>query len=273
MISRIMRATTLALSCALTAAAQTAPSPYTPLKPMPLGETLVNLPTPRILPPRVWEVRFTHRFSQPITDGDIRSFWGLDSSADIGIALSYSPKPDLQFTVFRTDVQDNYELAAKWAMLQQARSIPISLSLRGGGNWRTEEGLSDRFSPFIQAVISRQIGNRVELFAVPSIVVDAPPFDHAVNVPLGVAYSLRPGLSLVAEFVPPNGDLPAGTEDDLGWAVGLKRAVGGHHFEVLLANSRYTHVDQYVTGAPLGGLEAGDVRLGFNIERRWGGRR
>ena len=273
MIKPWARAAVIAVCAVTLANAQGTTSPYTPLIPMPLGDTLINLPTPRVLPQKVWEIRFTHRFSQPITDGDIQSFWGLDSSADIGIALSYAPVRDLQFTIYRTDVQDNYELAAKWVALQEARAIPLSLTIRGGANWRTEEGLTDRVSPFVQAIVSRQIGNRFELFAVPSFVADAPPFDQAFNIPFGLAFALKPGASLVFEITPPNGDVPDDVGDDFGWAIGWKRGVGGHYFEILLANTRFTHVDQYVTATPLGGLDAGDVRLGFNIERRWGGRR
>ena len=69
------------------------------------------------------------------------------------------------------------------------------------------------------------------------------------------AVTLRPALSLVAEFVPKNHDLPSSMKADFGWALGLKRAIGGHYFEILLTNNNATHADQYVTstyqGTPL----------------------
>jgi hypothetical protein len=57
----------------------------------------------------------------------------------------------------------------------------------------------------------------------------------------------------------------------LGWAIGLKRVIGGHYFEILISNSNATHADQYVTSTYMGSpLQRGDLHLGFNIERRFG---
>jgi hypothetical protein len=53
--------------------------------------------------------------------------------------------------------------------------------------------------------------------------------------------------------------------------VGLKRAIGGHYFEILITNNNATHVDQYVTSTYMGSpLRHSDLHLGFNIERRFG---
>jgi hypothetical protein len=160
----------------------------------------------------------------------------------------------------------------------------VSVALRGGADWRTAEDLQERTTFFAQAIVTRQFGRKVELFAIPTVATNAGRavdgetsaalFDYAFNVPFGAAYMIRPPLAIVVELVPPNQDLPDGSESDLGWAIGLKRALGGHWFEILLTNSQSTMVDQYVTttyqGAP---LDSGDIKLGFNIERRFGGRR
>ncbi len=262
----------LSLILASSFSALSAQSQYTPYAPLALGETLINQPTPRVFGVGTWEIKFTHRFSQPINEGDIQSLWGLDSAADIGIGLTYVPIQDLQISLYRTDIQDDYELAAKWSALKQAPAMPVSLSFRAGADVRTEEGMNDRASFFAQALVSRRIGERIEIFANPSYVSNTDSFEHAVNLPLGAAYMLKPHLSAIIELIPPNGDLPSSIDSDFSWAIGLKRAIGGHYFEVLLSNSRATHVDQYVPGNFLGGLNAGDVYLGFNIERRFGGR-
>ena len=47
-------------------------------------------------------------------------------------------------------------------------------------------------------------------------------------------------MSLVAELIPPNADLPDDLEADLGWAVGLKHVIGGHYFEILLTERNGT---------------------------------
>ncbi len=260
---------------------------YTPINPIPLGDTLLTLPTSHIPSEGTWEVKFTHRFNQSLDQGSfsdrVHSLYGLDSNADVGLGLSYAPRRDLQLSFYRSNVMDDIELAAKYVVIQQAQAIPFSAAVRIGGDWRTEAALKDRTSLFGQLILSRQLGRHAEIFALPTYVTKAGRavsgttstalFDHAFNVPVGAAILIRPALSVVVELIPKNGDLPTGTHADIGWAVGLKRAIGGHYFEILVTNSNATHADQYVTstyqGAP---LKRSDLHLGFNIERRFGKR-
>ena len=272
--------------CLSVFAADTPPSPYTPAPPLPLGDVLLTLPTSHAPSTGTWEIRFSHRFNQSLDAGrftdQLHSLFGLDSNADVSFGLSWVPVRDLQLSLLRSNVLDDVELGAKYVVVQQAPAIPLSLALRGGADMRTEKALQDRTSLFAQAIVSRRMG-RLELFAIPTVVTDAGRavsgqtsdalFRHAFNVPVGGALMISRALSLVGELTPKNRDLPKGTKADFGWAVGLKRAIGGHYFEILVTNSNATHADQYVTstyqGAP---LRRGDLHLGFNIERRFGGR-
>lgn len=278
------------LALAATAAAQPAAAPnrYTPTAPIPLGDTLLSLPTSHIPSEGTWEVKFTHRFNQSLDAGNgsdrIHSLFGLDSNADVGIGGSYAPTRDLQFSLMRSNALDDIEVAAKYIVFQQAPAIPFSAAARVGGDFRTERDLKDRTSVFGQLILSHQFGAKAEVFLLPTFVTDAGRsvsgeqstalFKHAFNVPIGAAIMIRPGLSVVAELTPKNSDLPDSISADFAWAIGLKRAIGGHYFEVLLTNSNATHVDQYVTSTYQGtGLDTGDIHLGFNIERRFGRRR
>jgi len=253
---------------------------FTPIPPLPLGDALLNLPTARIPIEGEWEVRFTHRFTQAINRGDVHSLWGLDGGADVGIGLSWAVRPFLQFSITRSSLLDDVELAGRYVLVQQAPAFPVSASVRGGVDIRTDRGAKDRSSFFAQAIVSHQFANRrAELFLVPSVVTHAGPFETAVNVPLGAAWALKPTLFLVAELFPVNRDLPEGLRSDVGWAVGIKRAIGGHYFEVMISDTRATLVDQYVPGAFLcdernqcAGIEGGDLHLGFNIVRKFGRR-
>lgn len=281
-----LRALTL---CALLLAAHAAfaDDRFTPARPLPLGDNLLTLPTSHIPSTGTWEVRFTHRFNQSLDQGTaserIHSLFGLDSNADVAIGLAYAVRPDLELAVLRSNALDDLELSAKYVVLQQAIAIPLSLALRGGADWRTESNLRDRTSWFAQAIVSRQLGGKIELFALPTFVTNAgravdgtesaAMFSHAFNVPIGGAIMVRPALSVVVELIPPNRDLPDDTRARPGWALGLKRAMGGHYFEILLTNSNGSTADQYVTSTYLGApLRAGDLHLGFNIERRFGRR-
>jgi len=260
---------------------------YTPVTPLPLGDTLLTLPTSHIPGEGTFEIKFTHRFNQSLDQGSfsdrVHSLYGLDSNADVGIGFSYAPTRDLQLSLYRSNASDDIELAAKYVVMQQAVAIPFTAALRFGGDWRTEAGLVDRTSLFGQVIVSRQFGRRLEVFVMPTFVTKAGRvvsgatstalFNHAFNVPLGAALTLRPALSLCVEIVPRNNDLPSGMKGDYAWSVGLKRAIGGHYFEILVTNSNATHADQYVTSTYQGSpLNRGDLHLGFNIERRFGKR-
>ncbi len=262
--------------------------PYRPLARLPVGDQLLTLPSSHIPSQGLWEVKFTHRFNQSLTQGSfadqVHSLFGLDTNADVTFGFSYAMRRDLQFSLARSNTNDTIEAAAKFVVLQQAPSVPLTLTLRGGVDWRTERDLGDRTSYFAQGIVSRKIGTKAEVFALPTVVTNAGRaisgdgsgalFDTAFNVPVGAIYMIRPPLGIVVELIPPNSDLPGELNGDIGWAVGLKRAIGGHWFEILLTNTQATTADQYVTSTFQGtGLDARDVKLGFNIERRFGRRR
>jgi hypothetical protein len=282
MTRNLLAAIVLAL---LIAPAASADDRYTPVTPIPLGDILLSLPTSHIPSEGTWELKFTHRFNQSIDQGNggtrIHSLFGLDSNADVGIGVSYAPRRDVQFSLYRSNVLDDIELAMKYVVVQQAPALPFSLALRGGTDWRTEANLRDRNSIFAQAILAHQFGRRAEIFVVPTFVTNAGRansgnesvalFRRATNMQLGGAVMLTPALSLVGEIIPKNRDLPSTIHTSIGWAGGLKRAIGGHYFEILLTNCNATHADQYVTSTYQGnGLRSSDVHLGFNIERRFG---
>lgn len=213
---------------------------YTPVGKLPLGDTLLSLPSSQIPSQGTWEWKFTHRFNQPLTEGgfsdQVHDFFGLDTNADVVFGFSYAMRRDLQFSVHRSNTNDTLEIASKYVVLQQAPAVPLTLTLRGGADWRTERDLEDRVSLFAQVIASRKIGSRLEVFALPTFATKAGRavsgntsgalFDHAFNVPVGVAFMMRRPLALVLEVIPPNQDLPDEMDGDLGWSFGIKRASG-----------------------------------------------
>ncbi len=265
--------------------AQSQPLPYAPVKPLPVGDLLLSLPTSHMPAAGTWEIRFSHRFNQSVDQGSfsdrVHTLWGLDSNADVGIGVSYALRRDLQLSFLRSNAMDDIELAAKYLVVQQAPAIPFGTALRFGTDIRTEKNLNDRTSVFAQAILSHQFGQRAEVFVMPTYVTNAGRavsgqtsialFKHAFNVPVGAAIVIRPALSVVAEFIPKNRDLPAGSHADFGWSLGLKKAMGGHFFEIMLTDNNATHADQYVTSTYQGSpLNRRDLHIGFNIERRFG---
>ena len=265
----------------LPASSALAQNQYTPLQPIPVGDILLTLPSSHMADAKTWEVRFSHRFNQSVDGNGVHSLFGLDSGANVGLGLSYVPIRDVEIALTRQSALETYEGSLKYALMQQAGAIPFSAALRAGVDWRNARNLQDRSSYFAQAIVSRQFGSRFDIYAVPTFITKAGRvvsgngsgalFDHAFNLPVGALVQIMPGLSVVGELVPKNRDLPSSVNSDIGWAIGIKRAIGGHLFEVLLTNSEGMTTDQYVSstynGAP---LRTRDKKLGFNIERRWG---
>lgn len=262
--------------------------PYRPLGRLPVGDTILTLPSSHIPSQGTWEVKFTHRFNQSLSDGSfadqVHALFGLDTNADVTFGLSFALRRDLQFSIARSNTNDTIEAAAKYVVLQQAPAVPLTVTLRGGVDWRTERALQDRSTLFAQAILSRRLGSKAEVFLLPTFATNAGRaiagdasvalFDTAFNVPVAITYFVRPPLAIVAEVIPPNGDLPDELHSDFSWSLGVKRAIGGHWFEILVTNNQSTMVDQYITSTFQGGaLDAGEVKLGFNIERRFGRRR
>ena len=254
---------------------------------LPLGDWLLSLPNGRIPERGLWEVKFAHRFNQSLSQGSfadqVHSLFGLDTNADVVFGASYALRPNLQVGLFRSNTNDTLEGAVKYVVFEQSATRPITLAARGGVDWRTERDLGDRTSLFAQAIISRQFGRRAEIFLHPTIVTNAGRavtadasgalFENAFNVSISAAVRTRGSLFVVAELIPPQADLPDEMDGNLGWSIGIKRAIGLHWFEILLTNNQATLTDQYVTSTFQGtAFDAGDVRLGFNIERRFGRR-
>src|SRR5690349_8181747 len=96
--------------CVLISVAALAQDRYIPIAPIPLGDTLFNLPTAHIPAEGTWELKFTHRFNQSIDQGSfsdrIHSLFGLDSNADVGIGVAFVPRRDLEFSFYRSNTLD-----------------------------------------------------------------------------------------------------------------------------------------------------------------------
>ncbi|HET9209207.1 MAG TPA: DUF5777 family beta-barrel protein [Thermoanaerobaculia bacterium] len=246
------------------AAAQNA-GPYDPVRRDPLGTVLINGATPYTLGSRRLEVLFTHRFQQPVNQGgDSHNLWGLDSGADVGIGLAWGAAPHLDLSVYRASFQEDFELAGKFLVFEQAPRLPLTVAVRAGLDHPRRPGVEDPNRPFAQLLLARKLAPGVNLLVSPSWVRDTPRLRNAFNVPLGLTFPL-PGESLIEiEYIPANRDL----DDSLdAWHVALSKSVGGHIFEIVAGNSRATTVDQMLGGDSAAGFRKRDVRLGFNIVR------
>lgn len=241
------------------AGAQTLPEPE-------LGDRLINQPTHLTVGYGSLQLLFTHRFSETVDQGGFTSLGGLDSAADVGIGLTLGFADRWQAELYRSSFFKEWELAVKWSMARQGDGMPVGLALRAGGAYRAAKGITNRGTGFVQGVLSRRISSSVDLFVIPVWVSDTPTLRNAFNAPVAASVHLPHSWDLVLELVPGNKDAE---NSELAWAIGLNKRIRGHAFLLYLGNSRATTTD-LIAGSDLpGGFGASDVRLGFNLIRRF----
>src|SRR6185436_20051864 len=147
-----------------------------------LGTRFINAPTPFTVGSRHrFELLFTHRFLQPVQDGDEHNRWGLDSGADIGIGVTYGATDHFDLAVYRSSFQENYELSAKYLIAEQSPHVPLSVGVRLGADLLLQENVEDADRPFAQLLLAREFAPGVSLVLSPSWVHDTPRLRDAFN--------------------------------------------------------------------------------------------
>ena len=238
-------------------------------QPVPLPELtdrVVNLPTHLTIGASTMQLLFTHRFAVSVQDAGSDDLLGLDTGADIGIGFDVGLGRAWQASIYRSSFYDEIEGAAKWTWMRQGSASPVGLALRAGVDWRGADGVDERWSGFAQAIVARRFGERLDLFLVPSYASDTPTLTDAFNLGAAASVHLPKRWDVSVEVMPANQDAEDG---ELAWAVGLAKRVRGHEFLIYFGNSRATTTDLLVGTDFPGGYEASDVRLGFNLARRF----
>ncbi len=231
-----------------------------------LGDRLVNLPSHLVLPADTLELLFTHRFSQTISDAGAGNLGGLDSAADVGIGLGLGFGHGLDAQIYRSAFLKEYEAAVKWSAVRQGSSFPLGLAVRLGADYRSATGTTDRWAGFGQLIVAWRAGKALDLFAIPTYVSDTPTLRHAFNSGIAASFHLPHGWDIVTEGIPPNRDVDG---SNWAWAVGFNKRIRGHAFLIYLGNSRATMTDLMAGSDIPGGFKSSDVRLGFNLIRRF----
>jgi len=241
--------------------------PYDPIRRDPLGTRLVNSATPYPVGAHKLEVLFTHRFQESVQNGDSHDLWGLDSGSDVGIGIGVGLTRKLDLSLFRASLQEDFEIASKLLIFEQAPRVPVTVAIRTGADLLRRPGVQDPGRPFFQVLLARQIVPGVNILLSPSWVRDTPQLRNAFNVPIGLTFPLPRDYLVEVEAVPRSHSLDASRT---AWHAALSKQVGGHIFKVVLGNSRATTVDQMLGGDSAAGFQTRDVRLGFNLVRYFG---
>jgi len=255
----------------------------------PEGSLVVNLPSDQTLPKGILQFLVTHRFRSVVRASNAHSLYSLDSGADFGFGFSYSPFSHTEISLYRSGIQDDYELALKYSLRPGGPDSLFGAALRVGADDRRDpvvvsEGgalLPDvhaRSSVFAQGVLTLHLASgRIEVSAVPTFSSRTTAEKDAFNVPVHAAVALSRSWNLQGEYQPPR----RGVDGSIAiWTVGIEKVLYRHRFELVLSNATVTTVDQALSGDFArsrkreqaffdNGFRNNDWHIGFNLVRQF----
>lgn len=234
-----------------------------------------------------FEMDFRHRFG--LINNGYKDFYGLFSSANIGLNGNYVPVKNLLIGVALTKYDMTWEGYAKYALLRQVRSgagSPVSVSYYGNVSIETRESntyhyFSDRMSYFNQLIVARKITEKLSLQVAGgwthfNVVTGYSPYagkflkeqpnDHFV-FSAGGRFKLKETMAIIANY-----DQPL-TKDNVGNAhpnisAGLEMSTSGHTFQFFLGNYSYLTPQRNVVFNQ-NDFTKNQFLIGFNITRLW----
>ncbi len=234
-----------------------------------LATQVVTADSPKNPDGGIFEVFFTHRFSQTIADSDLNNLFGLDSFAYTGLGLAYGVSDTWSLALYRTANEKNFEATLRWQWLSADDGI-ADLVIRGSLNFNTDPGTNDPLRLGLEVIAGVHVGP-LSLMAAPAYMTNPArvsgedPFTFGII--LGVSVRVLETVSIVAEAVPVLSGYRLrdvqGTYHPT-WGAGVQIEVGGHVFTLLVTNQVGTTLDQFLPGAP-----TSSPRLGFNLVRRF----
>jgi hypothetical protein len=271
------------------------------------GDDLVfSVPTGRPLDRHGLYLNFTHRFPYgPAFTGPAEggTLFGLDNFAipSFGVRYGLTSKLSVMATRSPSVIGRPIELMAAYNFLDEHNHQPINAAVRFSMDGQNDFGKN--FSESFELVMSRSLGHRAQMYAVPTLslharpllsensITDAPPdlpcsgasvASGAINVrpcantfslATALAVDIRPTVALVAEAIPTlvNGD-------ELGihrpvYAFGIQKKIWRHAFTFGFTNGPSTMVSQRggTRATFLGDPTAdkpGGLFIGFDITRQ-----
>ena len=219
---------------------------------------IVNLPTTLRLPRRAGNFRLTHRFLANLRVGSFTShldnLFGLDNGAIIGLEFRFAPIRSLQVIVHRNSLDKTIQFAGQYSAIRQGGASPVGIdgivSIEGTNNFKSGDddgdggehdhstGAGGHKSPAIGAVVSRTVGDRLALYAMPMWVHHTLALEgqhrDTTFIGLGGRARLTSKVYIVGEVSPRLAGYQPG---DPEFAFGIERRAGGHMFQLTFTNS------------------------------------
>jgi hypothetical protein len=255
------------------------------------GTRLVNLHTVETLGKGTLEFRIAHRF------GDFSSgatnFWGLDGPATIQFHFDYGISDRLTLGVGRTSYNKIYDAFAKYNVALQTsdNSIPVTVTFLGSVNMASSDDPSkavtgvDRYTDFgnrvayvAQAMVARKFNSKLSLQLSPLFIH----YNLANNLgdqndifALGFSgrHKITSHAALTAEYIYRINKYSTNFNSyNDALSIGFDLETGGHVFQAFVTNAQAINETTVIPYSE-SKWSKGQIRLGFNISRVFGGRK
>ncbi len=245
-------------------------------KPSFWGTRIINLPTTQSIRKNHFLFRISHRY-RPAIDSGYDTFFGIDGPAFILLSFGYGISDNLNLTLARSNLFQEFELSLDWIILNQGKrpALPFSAAISIGTSLVTQtspgEGVfqSDNMKFNLKFILSHQFSERLSFLLVPGYSSNTnhwEPFpDGTLALGTGGRLMFFNDFSLVWEWIPVLSGYKANSN---GWGLGVEKKIGGHVFQVFILNSTGLTSDQFISGGDFR-LKDKDFRLGFNIFRKF----
>lgn len=255
-------------------------------------DLLFSLPTGRRLERHGLYVNFTHRFAFDTSfSGPARgaALGGLEGFSLSSFGFRYGITHKLSAAAFRspTFIGRPIQLMLGYNFTDEEDGAPLNTVLRYSAEGH--DNFSKNHSHHIEGIISRSIGTRAQIYAVPTIsfnnrrlfspggfrsrdIPDLPGF-NTFSVGFAAVVDIRPTFAILAEIIPTfvNGR-PLGIHRP-AFSFGIQKKIHRHSFTIGFTNSPGTTVGQRSStrAAFLGNPSADtfkNISLGFNLSRQ-----
>lgn len=236
---------------------------------------VINLPSTLRLPLHKGNFHMSHRFEGNLRDGSftdqLSNFFGVDVGAAISLEYRFGIMKHLEAIVSRANRGRVIAFSAKYDGWHQSATLPVSVSgvvsIEGENNFGANSGTASKnYAPALGLVVSRTIGGRYALYAMPFWVgktgIDATADGNTGFLGLGARVRFGGSNYLSAEVSPRLGGFVIG-DPEYGFAI--EKRVGAHVFALTFTNgtSNTTYRQIARGGAP------SHLHLGFNLTRKF----
>lgn len=225
----------------------------------------------------------SHRFGA-LNTGFIENFFGLDE-ARIRLGLEYGISNQLTVGIGRNSQEKMYDFYAKYKLLRQSNSMPVTMTLYGSNAVSTvatgsslESGTVMRYKDNLermtytaQVLLARKFSDRISLQLMPTFIhfnkaetSETP--NEMIALGVGGRVKLTKRLSITGEYYYADFNRPASSAYHNSLAIGFDIETGGHVFQLHFTNSRGMIERQFIAQTTKSWSDGG-IFYGFNISR------